>query len=120
MLKVKTKLMPSPIAGLGVFADEFIPKGTLVFKEDNLSIKIREEELTNYSEQELEYVYTYGYLRDGVWYCSMDNDKFTNHSDNSNLVDIGDSTYASRDIQAGEELFADYREIGCPLPWIKN
>ena len=32
MLVVKTKIKNSPIHGIGLFAEEFIPKGTLVWK----------------------------------------------------------------------------------------
>ena len=32
MLLVKTRLAPSTIHGIGLFADEFIPKGTEVWK----------------------------------------------------------------------------------------
>ncbi|MBU1632269.1 MAG: hypothetical protein ABH824_07450 [Nanoarchaeota archaeon] len=30
MLFIKTKVLPSKIQGLGLFADEFIPKGTII------------------------------------------------------------------------------------------
>jgi SET domain-containing protein len=120
MLKVKTSLKSSSIAGLGLFAEEFIPKGTLIFQEDNLSIKIPQADLENYSSEEVDYVHTYGYLRDGVWYCSMDNDKFTNHSEKPNVEEMGDCTYASRDIQIGEEILTNYDLIGCIKKWDKN
>ena len=113
MLLVKTKIDKSKIpgAGMGLFADEFIPKGTKIFEEDNLSIKIEEKNLSTYNERELAYINTYCYKRGDIIYCSMDNDKFTNHSDDPNVYEDGPCTYAKIDIQPGEEILTDYRQL---------
>lgn len=45
MLLIKTKIGPSKINGIGLFADEFIPKGTSVWRfmpSLDLEIPIRE------------------------------------------------------------------------------
>lgn len=117
MLLVKTKIDKSTIpgAGLGLFADEFIPKGTRIFEEDNLSIKIEKEDLFKYSERELSYINMYCYRRGDVMYCSMDNDKFTNHSNEPNVYEDGPCTYAKVDIQSGEEILTDYRQLICEI-----
>ena len=53
MLLVKTKIGPSKIAGIGLFADEFIAKGTPVWKfEPGFDLEIpRERELISCQNQ---------------------------------------------------------------------
>ena len=42
---------------------------------------------------------------------SSDDDRFTNHSDDPNTKCQGQSTFAVRDIQEGEEITNNYREL---------
>ena len=44
MLKVKTYVGPSTIEGVGLFAAEFIPAGTLIFQEDEYTQFITSED----------------------------------------------------------------------------
>lgn len=111
MLKVKTKLRESKINGIGLFADEFIPKGTMIFQEDDLTIKIKNEDLTSASEEKMEFIKHYCYFKNGIWNCSMDNDRFMNHSDDPNTYETETETFASRDIEIGEEIVCNYRSI---------
>lgn len=118
MLMVKTIVKQSNIegAGLGLFADEFIPKGTMIFQEDTFSISFTEDEFEKLSKIQKDFIHTYGYIRDGIWRCSLDNDRFTNHSDNPNCDDSVTccETFASRDIEIGEEITTNYYVVGCP------
>lgn len=111
MLKVKTKLKESVIHGVGLFADEFIPKDTLIFEEDIFTIKYTSEDIKDLSEEHKNFLETYGYLREGTWYCSLDNDRFMNHSDNPNTYEKGSETYSSIDIQQGDEITTNYNEV---------
>lgn len=111
MLKVKTILKQSEIHGIGLFADEFIPKGTLIFEEDEFTVKFNNEEVQNFTEKKVEFIKKYCYLRDDVWYCSMDNDRFTNHSNIPNTYETETFTFAAKDIQPGEEITTNYQSI---------
>lgn len=53
--------------------------------------------------------YAEHFLERNVFRLSGDGDRYMNHSDNPNIEDRGYETFAIRDIQPGEELFADYR-----------
>ena len=62
MLLVKTKLGQRKIHGIGLFADEFIPKGTLVQKfEPDFDLIISQDELSKLSnvakDEFLKYAY---------------------------------------------------------------
>lgn len=112
MLKVKTTLGPSLIHGLGLFADEFIPKGTCIFEEDKyFTIKIPASEFDNLSELQQEFLHHFGYLQKGVWHCSLDNDRFLNHSDTPNTYESNNCTIASQDIMRGEEITLNYEDV---------
>ena len=51
MLLVKTKIGPSKINGTGLFANQFIPKGTPTWKfQSGFDLKIDKSELANLSE----------------------------------------------------------------------
>jgi uncharacterized protein len=115
MLLIKTNIKKSeiPNAGMGLFADEFIPKGMLIWKFDPESDKIISmEEFRSMDDKEKSKIRTYGYSTIGSenikWL--MDNGKYVNHSESPNLKFISDSSYAIRDIQQGEELTEDYSD----------
>ena len=113
MLLVKTKIGPSKINGIGLFADQFIPEGAAVFKEDRFSITITDEELETLPDVQRSFVEHYAYKQSGTYKCSLDDDRFMNHSDDPNVDDTKypDITVASRDIYPGEEITCDYRVI---------
>jgi uncharacterized protein len=122
MLLVKTKIETSKIHGIGLFADEFIPKGTLVQKfAPGFDLIILESELQKLSEparlQFLKYAYK---NKRGEYILCFDDTRFLNHSDNPNLIsnDPGDEIdVAARDIQRGEELTVNYREFDADVEY---
>jgi uncharacterized protein len=112
MLKVKTYLDKSPIEGLGVFAAEDIPKNTVVW-EFNAWLD-RHVSPLHLSNMEMEFVYKYAFVdkQTDDWILPVDNDRFTNHSEDPNTYPIGDGRMlAKRDIKKGEEITCNYREI---------
>jgi SET domain-containing protein len=113
MTVVKTKLRETKDKGIGLFADEFIPKGTIWWKDVPAFDKIiTNEEYESYDAIQKEFVDTYIFVKnDGTMYMCVDNARFINHSDTPNTGNIGDDCLVLRDIQKGEELTCDYREI---------
>src|SRR3989344_6480473 len=117
MLLVKTKIESSKIHGIGVFADEFIPKGTTIWKfTPGFDIKFTREQILNFPELLQIYIYKYSWkgTKSKLYCFSSDNGKYFNHSNNPNtLSKYQDNeeeviTTAVRDIQVGEELTDNY------------
>lgn len=112
-------LKPStvPGVGVGVFALHDIPEGThmAVFLDDF------EEELRKEEDVPLELRAYCLYKGEGQILCpkyfnSMDIGNYLNHSENWNLkYEKGRGYFAHRNIKAGEELFANYRDLGEPV-----
>jgi len=119
MLKVKTKLGPSSIHGIGLFADQYIPKDTLIFEEDLFTFVISAELYDTLSNEAKSFLDSYGYYKNGIWKCSIDNDRFMNHSENPNTYESDTCTFAKVDIQEGEEITCDYKVI-CDTVKYKN
>lgn len=115
MLLVKTKLDKSKIAGIGLFADEFIKKGTKVWEyQPILDLLLSKEEVEKFSKFSKEQFYNYAYLdkkRNKYLLCG-DDARFLNHSLNPNCDETNDdSTFTLKDIEPGEELTINYSEF---------
>jgi SET domain-containing protein len=116
MLRVKTTIGPSKIHGIGLFANQLIPKGTLIWEfDEGLDTVVREEDLADLPEDALEQVLNFTYIdknsRERV-FCA-DNICFNNHSINPNLIHLYEGrkhgrSFAVRDIKKGEEITVDY------------
>lgn len=126
MLLVKTAVKPSLIAGMGLFADQDIKKGDIIWKYTPETCNLFSQEqfqvlLNSFHKTEKElirYYLTYSYHQkflNGVVLC-LDNGRFVNHS---NEPVLGGPTHllpnvawqysvALRDICKGEELTEDY------------
>lgn len=114
MLLVKTKLRPSRVHGMGVFAVEFIPKGTRVWEyREGFDHRVSEAYVENLPEPARSSIRHYSAIWGGGYVISADDARFLNHSDSPNLQTFADPDIdvALRDIQAGEELLEDYREF---------
>ena len=116
MLLVKTKIGQSKINGIGLFADQFIAKGTLVQKfMPGFDLIIPESEIQKLSEPAREQFLKYAYKnKDGQYILCFDDTRFLNHSDNPNLISndpVEEIDIAAKDIQKGEELTVNYKEF---------
>lgn len=121
MLLVKTIIKSSPIEGIGLFADQFIPKGTPVWKfQPGFDLKIDLSALAHLSEPAKEQFLTYSYLnqKTNKYILCFDHARFYNHSDTPNCVDSYPAgcdeegiTIATKDIVEGEELTCNYKEF---------
>ncbi len=119
MMMVKTKTKHSDIAGIGLFADEFIAKGTIVWKyEPKLDLLLSKEEVEVLSDSAKEQFMNYAYFDEGYqkYLLCGDDARFFNHSINPNCLDdrdhtSADVTIAAKDIFPDEELTCDYRSF---------
>ncbi len=117
MLLVKTKLGQSKIQGIGLFADEFIPKGTLVQKFiEGVDLELTPEvvDALPVPAKKIFLHYAYRNKITSKYILNSDDARFLNSSDNPNL--IGDrlnkeADIAARDIEKGEGLTVDYRDF---------
>ena len=120
VLLIRTSIGKSEIDGVGLFADEDIKKGTIIWRyEPPIDQEYTLEEINKLSPVLQEFMAKYAYLhgRTGKYILCGDNARFTNHSDTPNMlahypenleegIDI-----AARDIRRGEELTCDYNSF---------
>jgi SET domain-containing protein len=116
MMLVPTYVAPSPIEGVGVFAAEPIPSGTLIWQlAPGLDRLIRKSEVDALPPLFQQFVerYSYPYPHDPEQLIvELDNGRFMNHSAAPNtLFSDPDAGYTIRDIAAGEELLCNYAEF---------
>ena len=110
MLVIKTYLAASKINGLGVFAEDRIPTGSLVWEfTPGFDLELRIGQLPELAHA---YVRHYGNrVEPDVYLLCSDNARFMNHSDDAN-ISAGDArNFALRDIAAGEEITCNYAEF---------
>lgn len=116
MLLVKTRLDLSGIHGVGLFAAEFIPKDTVIWKFNRLiDLRCSEQEIADLPAASREQIQKYSYREkhSGLYVLCGDDARFFNHSEKPNCLDYyhseeQDLTVALRDILEGEELTCDY------------
>ncbi len=120
MLLVKTKIRSSDIAGTGLFADQFIPKGTCIWKfKEGFDMRVNKDYPDTLEGPAKVFFKTYAYQNPKTlnYVLCADNARFFNHSDmpNTDCVynpdDEDTMDVAARDIQAGEELTIDYTKF---------
>lgn len=113
MYTVKTYLDRSSIAGVGVFAGENVPKGTVIWTMvEGFDRVFTAEQFASFPVRAQEHIRRHGYLHRGVFYLDADHGPFTNHSDNPNSVTLSQKEIvASRDIKKGEEITCNYYEF---------
>lgn len=114
MLTIDHKVSPSTIHGLGVFSNERIVAGQLVWRFS--SVVDREVPIKDLLEMPDHVLRAFArhawYIKErGTFIISADGDYFMNHSSKPNLIDNGQFMFAARDIEPGEELTCDYRVV---------
>ncbi len=114
---VKTKIKESSVHGIGLFADQHIPKGTEIWQfTPGFDQKFTREQILSFPDLLQIYMYNYSWRSKKTrLYCfSADNGKYFNHSDTPNVLseyrDGEDevAVIALRDIKIGEELLDNY------------
>jgi len=126
MLLVKNHVSPSKIQGLGLFADEHISKGTIIWKfEPGYDVVITPEKFKSLPKTTQDYLLIYTYINDGDYILCSDNGRYMNHSDTPNTIGVESEdgmgvTKALRDINPGEEITGDYSEFDDDMEYKKE
>ena len=117
MLLVKTVRRTSSIHGIGLFADQTIPKGTPTWRfTPGIDVAIHPDLIDRIPEAARTQFLTYAYLdiRTGLYVLCADDARFMNHSDDPAVLGDYDQEpvfgvdIAARDLQPGDELTCDY------------
>lgn len=118
MLLVKTRIGLSKINGIGLFAAQFIPKGTIMWRfTEGFDTRIDKDVLGSIPLKDRDGFIKYPFYsrRTNTYVLCCDDARFFNHSDTPNVGDEDDIMtnegidIALCDIQEGEELTCDYR-----------
>ena len=96
--------------GYGVFATEFIPKGTITYVKDSLELEISQADFSKHSPEMQEQIEKYSYIDEkGNRIVSWDFAKYVNHCCDCNTMSTGYGfEIAIRDIQIGEQITDEY------------
>jgi SET domain-containing protein len=116
MMLIRTRVAPSAIHGMGLFAVEAAPKGTLVWRfEKGFDREFSPEEFATLSAEAQAHLRWFAYVDSstGRRVLSGDHTCFMNHSPTPNTgaapcAVLPIVTSALRDVAAGEELTCDY------------
>jgi SET domain-containing protein len=116
MMLVRSRVAASPIEGLGVYADEFIPSGTLLWQLNRDFVAMfKRAELEQFPPHIREFVEKYSFPDfedESLLYVELDNGRFMNHSEAPNTdFTAFNKGYALRDIEVGEEITCNYYEF---------
>lgn len=118
MIHVKYKLDKSPVHGIGIFANQDISQGQLIYTVSPLlDVNITQTQfdaLDEAQQKEIEY-WGYWFEPRKVWHVDFDDIHFINHSYSANTTQDfsrpDEPLTATRDIRAGEELTQNYLEF---------
>jgi SET domain-containing protein len=109
MLKIKTKLGPSKIHGIGLFADQCIRKGAKIWEwnvfYDRIIAKLPDDKIG------IAFMKKYACKVSGKYMLCCDDCRFMNHSDKPNIDCYDGYDLANKNIKRGEELTCNYNLI---------
>ena len=117
MLLIKTSLAQSTIHGIGLFAQETISRGAVLWRfTPGFDFYMPEHDVMATPEPLRTFLRTYGWksVESGLYCFASDDARFWNHSDDPNCLsrhERGEKehiTVAVRDIEVGEELTDNY------------
>jgi len=116
MLLVKTYLDKSPIHGVGVFAGEFIRKGTKIWRfVKGFDRFYSPKEFARLPKPARDFIKQHGYRVDGEILFTVDHDRHMNHSNDPNTYLHNGYAIARCNIRKGVEITNDYREFDLAL-----
>jgi SET domain-containing protein len=122
MLLIKTKIDKSLISGIGLFADEDIKKGDIIWRMSSISVfRITPKDYNSLSQIEQDFIQEKDYFwidEHDNYMIPIDDSRFINHSCSPNIIDLDDNTcVASKDIKREEELTIDYKTLVPKEQW---
>jgi SET domain-containing protein len=118
MIHIKYKLRASDFHGIGLFTDQEIKKGELIYTASTLlDLNITQEQFDSLHQNEKDEILWWGFFDEPSqkWHVDFDVSKFINHSKEATVTqdENHDEAYlvATRDIKAGDELTQNYLEF---------
>jgi uncharacterized protein len=125
MLFIKTRVGPSGIHGMGLFAGEFVPRGAPIWRfEPGFDHDFSPEQFAALPPLARSHTRWFCFVsrENGHVILSGDHACFINHSAEANTGTPRDTqppvtTVARRDIAAGEEITCNYWEYDADTPW---
>ncbi len=117
MIHIAYKVKASQTHGVGLFADQPIKAGDLIYTPSPLlDVDLDEVQFKSLTPEEKKEVQYYGYYNKKTrkWHVAFDAVRILNHGggEDSNVTQDEDMVMtANRDISEGEELLQDYTEI---------
>jgi uncharacterized protein len=118
MIHIKYKLDKSNKHGIGLFTDEDLKKGQLVYTASPLlDLDITQDQFDTLSDPEKQEILWWGFFDkpSKKWHVDFDVSKFINHSNSATLTqdDAHSDAYlvATRDVIKDEELTQNYLEF---------
>ncbi len=118
MIHIQYRLDKSHKHGIGLFANQDIQAGELVYSASpKLDLNISQETFESLKSGEQEEIRYWGFWieENKVWHVDFDMSKFINHSFQANISQDATKTdtylIAVRDIKKGEELTQNYLEF---------
>jgi len=118
MIHIKYRLDKSNKHGIGLFTEEDLKKGQLIYTASPLlDVNLTEEQFNSLSDLEKDEIRWWGFFHEPSkrWHVDFDVSKFINHSYKSNITQDENFDEAhlitARIIKAGEELTQNYLEF---------
>ncbi len=121
MIHIKYQLKTSGLHGIGLFTNEPLKKGQLVYTASPmLDLNITQEQFNSLNQKEKDEILWWGFFDEPSqkWHVDFDVSKFINHAKNATVTQ--DSAHeeaylvAAKDITVGEELTQNYLEFESP------
>ena len=116
MFYIKTKLQKSSVHGIGLFADEHVAKGKMVWKPSkSLTLSYPVADFKKLPSQDRKIIAHYGCFNSmkNEWCLFADDIRFLNHSElpNIGISKNGSDLKSLRNIKKGEELLQNYADF---------
>lgn len=124
MYLIKTKILQSPIEGKGYFADEGIPKGTIIYFYGENDKRFSREEFEKLEKYEKDRLLEFAVEDEFGNWVETCTGPYTNHSCDPNIAPLFISGYytdiAVKNIKIGDEITIDYSQFFSSTKWTMN
>jgi SET domain-containing protein len=118
MIHVEYKLKESGLHGIGLFSDQYIKQGDLIYTASPLlDLNITQQQFDTLKQEEKDELLWWGFFDQPsqMWHVDFDVSKFINHSYQASVTQHSDHDVAyliaTRDMNLGEEITQNYLEF---------